>query len=127
MKKTVLVLMMLAMVMFSGCARTYTLTKVQSKYGSPARLEIECIAGAVCDENTYYNNKDAVKYIYWFYYWKKGSLRYPLADPQEYCWEVKADKNGKVITNSEYIEQQSRVQPGRTPIQVRGGKLPGVE
>ena len=50
----------------------------------------------------YYNNKDAVKYIYWFYYWKKGSLRYPLADPQEYCWEVKADKNGKVITNGEY-------------------------
>jgi hypothetical protein len=126
MKKTALVLVMLAMVMFSGCTRTHTLTKVQSQYGSPARVEIECIAGAVCDENTYYNNKDAVKYIYWFYYWKAGRLLQPW-DRQEWCWEVKADKNGKVITNSEYIEQQSRVQPGRTPIQVRGGKLPGVE
>ena len=127
MKKMVLGLMKLAMVMFSGCARTYTLTKIQSEYGSPARVEIECIAGAVCDENTYYDNKDAVKYIYWFYYWNTSRLLQPW-NIQEWCWELKADKNGKVITKSEYIEQKSRVQPGRTPIQVRGGeKLPGVE
>jgi hypothetical protein len=118
-------LILLAMVFLSGCARTYTLTKVQSQYGSPARVEIECIAGAVCDENTYYNNKDAIEYIFWFYYWKRN-IRWTL-QVQETCWEVKADKNGKVISHHEYLEQQSKVKSGRTPIQVRGGKLPGVE
>jgi hypothetical protein len=46
---------------------------------------------------------------------------------QEWCWEVKADKNGKVVSDREYVEQPSKVTSGRTPIQVRGGKLPGVE
>ncbi len=123
MKKTILVF--LAVVFLSGCACTYTLSKVRTEYGNPARVEIECIADTVCDENTYYNNKDAVKYIYWFYYWKRN-IPFTL-QTQEYCWEVKADKNGKVISNSEYIEQQSRERFGRTPIQMRGGKLPGVE
>lgn len=122
MKKTTLVL--LVMVALRGCARTYTLTKVRSEYGSPARVEIECVAGAACDENTYYKNRDAVEYIYWFYYWKRN-IPWTL-QTQEWCWEVKADKNGKVISHSEYIEQQSKVQSGRTPIQVRGGKLPGA-
>jgi hypothetical protein len=126
MKKTLL-LVMLAVVILSGCARTYTLTKVQSQYGNPARVEIECIPGAVCDENTYYKNKDAVKYIYWFYYWKKSNLLVPQAPPQEYCWEVKADKNGKVINHAEYIEQKSRLTSGRPSFEIRGGKLPGVE
>ena len=124
MKKTMLVFIMLAMVMLSGC--TGTLTKVERKYGSPARIEIECIPGAVCDENTYYKNKDAVKYIYWFYYWKANPLLAPW-DRQEWCYELKADKNGKIISKSEYIEQQNKVKSGRTPFQVRGGKLPGVE
>ena len=124
MKKIMLVLV--AFVMLSGCTRTYTLTKAQSHYGSPARIEIECIPGAVCDENTYYKNKDAVKYIYWFYYWKAGRVLQPW-NLQEWCWEIKADKNGKVINKSEYIEQQNKVKSGRTPFQVRGGKLPGME
>jgi len=94
-------------------------------YGNPARVEIECIADAVCDENTYYNNKDAVKYICWFYYWKRNIPW--TTQVQEWCWEIKADKNGKVITHGEYIEQQSKVKSDRTPFQVRGGKLPGVE
>ena len=111
--------------MLSGCARTNTLTKVRSEYGPPARVEIECVAGAVCDENTYYNNKDAVKYIYWFYYRMANPVLAPW-DRQEWCWEVKADKNGKV-SNSEYIEQKSKERFGRTPIQGRSGKLPGVE
>ena len=124
MKKTILVF--LAMVLLSGCARAYTLTKVRTENGPPARVEIECVAGAVCDENTYYNNKDAVKYIYWFYYRMANPVLAPW-DRQEWCREVKADKNGKVISDSEYIEQKSRLESGRTPIQVRGGKLPGVE
>ena len=86
MKKTLLILS--AMVMLSGCTHTSTLTKVQSRYGSPARVEIECIAGAVCDENTYYNNKDAVKYIYWFYY-ETGRLLQPW-DRQEWCLEYQS-------------------------------------
>jgi hypothetical protein len=124
MKKTMLALV--AIVLLSGCARTYILTNVRSKYGSPARVEIECIPGAVCEENTYYNNKDAVKYIYWFYYQKTGRLLQPW-DIQEWCFEYKADKNGKVISHAEYIEQQGRLKSGRTPIQFRGGKLPGEE
>ncbi|MGA2516329.1 MAG: membrane lipoprotein lipid attachment site-containing protein [Thermodesulfobacteriota bacterium] len=122
MKKIILVL--LPMAILSGC--THTLTRVERKYGSPARIEIECIAGAICDENTYYNNKDAVKYIYWFYYWKTSRLLQPW-DRQEWCWEIKADKNGKVISQSEYIEQQNKVRSARAPVQVRGGKLPGAE
>jgi hypothetical protein len=70
-----IMLFLVAMVMLSGCARTYTLTKVQNQHGSPARVEIECIPSAVCDENTYYNNKDAVKYIYCFYYWDSTIAR----------------------------------------------------
>jgi hypothetical protein len=124
MKKIILVL--LAVVLLSGCHRTYTLTNVRSDYGPPARVEIECVAGAACDEDTYYNNRDAVKYIYWFYYRMANPVLAPW-DRQEWCWEVKADKNGKVISHSEYIEQKSRLESGRTPIQVRGGKLPGVE
>jgi hypothetical protein len=124
MKKMMLVFVLLAMVILSGC--THTLTKVQNKYGSPARVEIECIPGAVCDENTYYNNKDAVKYIYWFYYWKASRLLQPW-DRQEWCLEIKADKNGKVINSAEYIEQENRVKRGSISIQVRDGKLPGVE
>ena len=120
-----IILLALAMVMLSGCS-TLTLTKVESKYGRPATVEIECIPGAVCDENTYYNNKDAVKYIYWFYYWKTSRLLQPW-DRQEWCWEIKADKNGKVISQSEYIEQQNKVRSARAPVQVRGGKLPGAE
>ena len=122
MKKIILVL--LPMAILSGC--THTLTRVERKYGSPARIEIECIAGAICDENTYYNNKDAVKYIYWFYYQKTSRLLQPW-DRQEWCFEYKADRNGKVISHAEYIEQQSRLKSGRTPIQSRDGKLPGVE
>ena len=57
-------LILLATVILSGCARTNTLTKVESKYGRPARVEIECIAGTVCDDNTYYNNKNAIEYIF---------------------------------------------------------------
>ncbi|MGZ3523900.1 MAG: membrane lipoprotein lipid attachment site-containing protein [Thermodesulfobacteriota bacterium] len=120
-----IILFALAVVMLSGCS-TLTLTKVESQYGRPARVEIECIPGAVCDENTYYNNKDAVKYIYWFYYQKTSSVLQPW-DIQEWCFEYKADKNGKVINYAEYIEQQSRLQSGRTPIQGRSGKLPGIE
>ncbi|MBP1696048.1 MAG: hypothetical protein H6Q41_1236 [Deltaproteobacteria bacterium] len=122
MKKIMLVL--LAMVILSGCA-PYTLTKVEGDYGRPARVEIECIAGAVCDENTYYNNKSAIEYIFWFYYWERNI---PWTQKtREWCWEVKADKNGKVINYREYIEQQSKVKSGRPAIQIRGGKLPGVE
>ncbi len=124
MKKIIFVL--LAMVLLSGCARTYTLTKIRSEYGPPARVEIECVAGAVCDENTYYNNKDAVKHIYWFYYRMANPVLAPW-DRQEWCREIKADKNGKVISHSEYIEQKSKERFGRIPIQARGGKLPGVE
>ena len=123
MKKIVLVL--LATVMLSGCARTHTLRKVEKDYGGPARVEIECIAGTVCDENTYYNNKDAIECIFWFYYRKRNIPWTPQV--QEWCWEVKADKNAKVISHREYVEQPSKVKSGRTPIQVRGGKLPGVE
>ena len=123
MKKIILVF--LAVVLLSGCHRTYTLTNVRSDNGPPARVEIECVAGAECDKDTYYNNRDAVRYIYWFYYWKRN-IPWTL-QTQEWCWEVKADKSGKVISNIEYIEQQTKVQSGRTPIQVRGGKLPGVE
>jgi hypothetical protein len=118
-------MVLLAMALLSGCARTYTLTKVENEYGRPARVEIECIAGAVCDENTYYNRRELVEYIFWFYYWKRPI---PWTQQlQEWCWEVKADKNGKVIRHQEYIEQQSKVKSSRTPIQVRGGKLPRVE
>jgi|MudIll2142460700_1097286.scaffolds.fasta_scaffold456378_1 uncharacterized protein YceK len=125
MKETMLVFVMLAMMVLSGCARTSTLTKVESKYGRPARVEIECVAGAVCDDNTYYKNKAAIEYIFWFYYWKKNI---PWTQQvQEWCWEVRADKNGKVISDSTYVEQPTKVKSGRTPIQVRGGKLPGVE
>jgi hypothetical protein len=120
-----IILVLLTIVLLSGCHRTYTLTTVRSDYGPPARVEIECVAGTACDEDTYYNNKDAVKYVYWFYYWKRN-IPWTL-QTQEWCWEVKADKNGKVISNIEYIEQQTKVQSGRTPIRVRGGKLPGVE
>jgi len=67
-----------------------------------------------------------VKYIYWFYYWKTSRLLQPW-DRQEWCWEIKADKNGKVISQSEYIEQQNKVRSARAPVQVRGGKLPGAE
>jgi len=123
MKKIMLALV--AMVLLSGCARTYTLTKVENDYGRPARVEIQCIAGAVCDDDTYYKNKDAIEYIFWFYYWKRNIPWTPQV--QEWCWEVKADKNGKVISHREYVEQPSKVKSGRTPIEVRGGKLPGVE
>jgi len=120
-----LLVILLAMVILSGCARTYTLTKVESEHGRPARVEIQCITGVVCNDDTYYNNKDAIEYIFWFYYWKKNI---PWTQQvQEWCWEVKADKNGKVISNTKYVEQPTKVKSGRTPIEVRGGKLPGVE
>jgi hypothetical protein len=91
-------------------------------------VEIDCIAAVVCDENTYYNNKDAVRYIYWFYYYKKGGNFFvPYRAQDEYCWEIKADKNGKVLSDREYIAQPSRVPSGRPLIQIKSGKLPGVE
>ncbi len=123
MKKIMLV--SLVVVILGGCARTNTLTKVESKYGRPARVEIECIVAIVCDDNTYYNNKNAIEYIFWFYYWKKNIPWTQQA--QEWCWEIKADKNGKVISDSTYVEQPTKIKSGRTPIEVRGGKLPGVE
>lgn len=115
MKKIMLVLV--GIVILSGC--TTTLKKVERKYGPPARVEIDCIAGVVCDDNTYYKNRDAVEYIYWFYYWKDWRQ-------QEYCWEIKADKNGNIVSRREYYEQGDKLRPGRA-IQPKGRKLPGVE
>jgi len=62
MKRIILVL--LAAVILSGC--TTTLKRLEAKCGPPARVEIDCIGGVVCHDNTYCINKDAVEHIYWF-------------------------------------------------------------
>lgn len=54
-----------------------------------------------------------------FYDWKDWRQ-------QECCWEIKADKNGKIVSRGEYYEQGNKVIPGRA-IQPGGRKLPGAE
>jgi len=134
--KKVLIILMLAM-LASGCSYS-TLNKIEHKYGRPGRVEIECIDTTACDENTYYNNRDAVKHIIWFYYWQTnrsravavGGSNVAFVGVDDYagwlCWEIIADKNGEVITHRKYIEQPNRPKQGRTPIEGRDKKLPGV-
>ena len=133
-----IVILGLAMAIFlSGCA--LTLTKIENKYGRPARVEIECIDNNIaCTEDTYYNNKDAIKHIIWFYYWQSRLSRgvatsrtnVVVLEVEDYtgwlCWEIIADKNGDVINNRKYIEQPNRPKQGRTPIQSRDKPLPGM-
>lgn len=115
-----MLMILLAMVMLSGCASYSSLAKIEKGYGPPARVEIECVENVVCKEDTYYTNKSAVKYVFWFYYY------YDWRNLQ-YCWEIKADNSGKVISHRQYYEQAVRPK-SRIPIQKKDGRgLPGVE
>ena len=135
MKKAVILGLTLA-ILLSGCGYS-KLTKVENKFGRPARVEIECFDNSIaCDEDTYYNNKDAIKHIFWFYYWqtkrsRAGGPHSVLVGGDDYtgwlCWEIIADKNGDVISHRKYIEQPNRPQQGRTPIQSRDKPLPGMK
>ena len=42
------------------------------------------------------------------------------------CWEIIADKNGKVMGQKKYFEQPNRPSQGRTPIQTKERPLPGM-
>ena len=126
--KKIFVLLVMA-IFLSGCA--LTLTRFENKYGRPARVEIECIDNSVtCDEETYDNNKDAIKHIIWFYYWQTRRSRVAVGGVDDYtgwlCWEIIADKNGDVISSRKYIEQPNRPKQGRTPIQTKDKPLPGM-
>jgi len=127
-------------IFLSGCSYS-TLTKIEKKYGRPARVEIECFENSAiaCDEDTYYNNKDAIKHIVWFYYWQTRRTRAFAAAGSNVggaiindytgwlCWEIIADKNGDVLQHRKYIEQPNRPKQGRTPVQGRDKPLPGMK